>query len=93
MHISKLEKWFKKKCNGDWEHQGGILIESTDNPGWYIKVDFDNLDCPNAKALEKSSIRRTDSDFITFKYDEPNNSLGVTCGVANLTEALELLTS
>lgn len=92
MDISELENWLKKRCDGDWEHQGGISIESTDNPGWYIQIDFDDLDPPEAIAIEKYNVYRTDTDFVTAKYDEANRSLGIACGISNLSEALMLLT-
>ena len=92
MDISELENWFKDRYNGDWEHQAGISIESTDNPGWYIKVDFDDLEFPNATEVEKYSVRRTERDFVTVKYDEDKKSLCIACGVTNLSEALVLLT-
>jgi Immunity protein 53 len=29
------------QCNGDWEHQYGVCIETLDNPGWIVKVDLE----------------------------------------------------
>lgn len=29
-----LQKWYKSQCDGDWEHEYGIKIETVDNPGW-----------------------------------------------------------
>jgi len=34
--VSVLEKWFKERCDGTWEHHLGITIETTDNPGWIL---------------------------------------------------------
>src|SRR5262245_61783535 len=37
---ARLERWFTSCCDGDWEHAGGVQIESLDNPGWSLKVDL-----------------------------------------------------
>ena len=40
--INWVEDWYQSNCNGDWEHQYGITIETTDNPGWSVKIDLKN---------------------------------------------------
>ena len=35
-----MQDWYKKQCDGDWEHQNGIRIETIDNPGWKIVIDL-----------------------------------------------------
>ena len=27
-------------CDGEWEHRFGVSIQSTDNPGWWVKIDL-----------------------------------------------------
>ncbi len=36
-----LEMWFGARCNGGWEHGQGVVIETTDNPGWWVKIDIE----------------------------------------------------
>ena len=38
--LQELQRWFATHCNGDWEHRRGISIETTDNPGWWVKIDL-----------------------------------------------------
>jgi Immunity protein 53 len=38
--VSELTQWYARQCNGEWEHHYGITIQSTDNPGWWIKIDL-----------------------------------------------------
>lgn len=38
--LQRLQSWYTKQCDGEWEHQHGINIESCDNPGWWVKVDL-----------------------------------------------------
>ena len=28
-----LEEWYNGNCDGDWQHEYGIKIETVDNPG------------------------------------------------------------
>lgn len=38
--ISWLEDWYATQCNGDWEHQYGMKIDTLDDPGWTVKIDL-----------------------------------------------------
>jgi Immunity protein 53 len=38
--LSELQDWYTAHCDGDWEHQYGVVIESLDNPGWWVKIDL-----------------------------------------------------
>lgn len=86
--ISELEDWFATRCDGDWEHQGGITIQTTDNPGWFVKLEFVDLDHSVSKEIESKSIERSQSDFMTFRYSDAEHILTIACGVSNLSEAL-----
>lgn len=37
-----LEDWYLSMCDGDWEHNYGITIETLDNPGWDLTIDLVN---------------------------------------------------
>ena len=39
--IKQLENWYNSRCDGDWEHEFGIKIDTLDNPGWKITIDID----------------------------------------------------
>jgi hypothetical protein len=34
-----LQSWYASQCDGEWEHEFGIKIATSDNPGWHVKVD------------------------------------------------------
>jgi|SRR6478752_655085 len=38
--LSRLQSWYQRQCNGDWEHQYGIRLETLDNPGWGLAIDL-----------------------------------------------------
>jgi hypothetical protein len=39
-NLTALAAWYAAQCNGDWEHRYGVSIQSTDNPGWWVKIDL-----------------------------------------------------
>lgn len=38
--LDDLCKWYRAQCDGDWEHTYGVVVETLDNPGWWVKVDL-----------------------------------------------------
>ncbi len=42
--INWLEKWFRDNCDGNWEHSNRVQIETLDNPGWNIEIDFSDTE-------------------------------------------------
>ena len=38
--INWLQNWYTDQCNGEWEHEYGVNIQTSDNPGWIIDIDL-----------------------------------------------------
>jgi hypothetical protein len=38
--IDWLENWYSENCDGNWEHDFGIKINTLDNPGWEVIIDL-----------------------------------------------------
>ena len=38
--IERLQSWYTRQCDGEWEHSAGVVIESCDNPGWWVKINL-----------------------------------------------------
>lgn len=38
--FTRLDAWYAEQCDGEWEHEFGIKIQTLDNPGWLIQVDL-----------------------------------------------------
>lgn len=38
--LARLQTWYTRQCNGEWEHSSGVVIESCDNPGWWVKINL-----------------------------------------------------
>jgi len=60
--LLRLQKWFSSQCNGTWEHQRGVSIESTDNPGWWIKINIAGTDLEDCEFEEVRVGMGDDSD-------------------------------
>ena len=48
--LTWLSNWYTQQCDGGWEHQNGIKIETLDNPGWSLVIDVEGT------ALETRSF-------------------------------------
>ena len=42
--LQKLQLWYSKQCDGSWEHQHGVSIDTLDNPGWAVVIDLAHTD-------------------------------------------------
>ena len=39
-YMDQLRAWWHRHCDGEWEHEFGISIETMDDPGWLVKIDL-----------------------------------------------------
>ncbi|NLS91358.1 MAG: rhodanese-related sulfurtransferase [Planctomycetaceae bacterium] len=53
--FSQVCCWYASQCNGQWEHEYGIKIETLDNPGWSVEIDLAHTDLERA-VLEKQLV-------------------------------------
>src|SRR5690349_16932245 len=73
--LTRLEAWYLRQCNGDWEHTYGISIGTLDNPGWSLDVDLTDTDL---EAVEYSPVeenvgpdsRPNDNDWIVCRVEK-----------------------
>lgn len=40
--IEWLTRWYIANCDGEWEEDFGVTIDTLDNPGWRLTVDLDH---------------------------------------------------
>ncbi|MFD5854011.1 Imm53 family immunity protein [Cytobacillus pseudoceanisediminis] len=62
-----IQQWYVAHCDGDWEHEYGIAIETLDNPGRSVKISVDNTDLKD-KPLENIVIWK-ETKLIIFLKD------------------------
>lgn len=84
-NVNWLTDWFAARCDGEWESDFGITIETVNNPGWMVRIDLDGT------GLDPSSFRgvaeqRSPSDWVECKVED-GAFLGGG-GVGNLDEVV-----
>jgi hypothetical protein len=65
--LTWLNNWYISNCDGDWEHQYGVHVDTLDNPGWWLKVDI--LDTPHEGKMLKVKVLNTSTDWYTINCD------------------------
>lgn len=55
--INSIQSWYASNCDGEWEHEFGVRMATTDNPGWHIEIDVSETD------LEGVLVERVRRDF------------------------------
>lgn len=82
-----LQRWYTEQCNGDWEHEWGVKIETLDNPGWSVVVDLEDTDL-EAREYSKMDIKRGETDWFFTQVQDQRFS--AACGPGNLAEVLTI---
>jgi len=49
--IERIQTRYTAQCNGDWEHQYGVSIETLDNPGWTVCIDLTGTNLQDAAMI------------------------------------------
>jgi hypothetical protein len=65
--VEWLQQWYQAQCNGEWEHQYGVLIDTIDNPGWSVKIDLTGTPLQN---LSMESVARGSVNHIGLNGDQ-----------------------
>ena len=82
-----IENWYGSQCNGDWEHNYGIKIETIDNPGWKVEIDFNDTGLSYENVPWKL-YENSENDWIGIKIK--NNKFYSSGDPAKLNKILEL---
>ncbi len=57
--LQRLQEWYVFHCDGAWEHNSVVRIETMDNPGWYLEVDIYETELAD-KAFEAEKASSDD---------------------------------
>jgi hypothetical protein len=88
-----LQQWFADHCDGDWEHDDGIKIQTLDNPGWEVSISVADTELEGISP-EKVNLDRSDTDWIVYEVQNacfiarggPNNLLEILRAFRQLVE-------
>jgi hypothetical protein len=85
--LSLLQEWYSTQCNGYWEHQWGVKIDTLDNPGWMLEIDLIETRAAQ-RALERNRIERSEHDWIEYWVE--SKKFKAAMGPRNLAEAVRI---
>jgi len=71
--LDQLCDWYSSNCDGEWEHQHGVMISTLDNPGWLIRIDLSYTD-QELKPIALFEDHRTEHDWVVAKEDQKEDS-------------------
>ena len=80
-----LEKWYLKHCDGVWENDHGIDIQTLDNPGWQINIELHGTPYANIER-EWEAVQIDDNNWYGFKFE-----LAVFDGIGDPTKLAVLI--
>ena len=64
-----LEEWYLNKCNGEWEHNYGITINTLDNPGRDISIDLIDTEV-KLNDLKWQYFEKSEKDWFGYKIEK-----------------------
>lgn len=67
--INWINEWYNSQCDGDWEHEYGIEINTIDNPGWQVKIDITNTSMDGFEC-EYLLSEKSDDDWCGFSVKD-----------------------
>ena len=57
-----LSSWYADQCDGDWEHDNQLKIETLDNPGWDIEISLKDTGL-DIKDFDSGLIEKSELDW------------------------------
>jgi hypothetical protein len=86
--LSRLQDWYASQCNGDWEHQCGVKIDTLDNPGWHLEIDLGDTSLMTRPFDEIRSPDYESSDWYICRVK--NYVFDAACSPHRLTDVIEI---
>lgn len=83
--LNEIISWYHENCDGDWEHNFGVKIDTICNPGWRIELNIEDTYLEN-KKFHAIEIDRHEEDWLHCEVRD--NVFLAACGVRNLEETL-----
>lgn len=61
--IERIQQWYSDQCNGEWEHQYGVSIDTLDNPGWSVSIDLAGTSLDSV-SMAPSKCNKGEDDWL-----------------------------
>ena len=66
---SDVQMWFASNCDGEWEHDFGIKIETMSDPGWLVVIDLEETNL-EGKEFEPVKEESSEDSWIDCRVEE-----------------------
>ena len=92
--LARVQDWYMAQCDGTWESDCGITVETLDNPGWKVEVDLTGTDLEHA-PFEDFVVERLEDDWVHARAVDTGETavrrrFEAFCGPRSLAEALDI---
>ena len=67
--LTRIERWYASQCDGSWEHQYGLRIDTIDNPGWQVQVDLSGTPL-RERTFDELNTDRTEANWLRCRVRE-----------------------
>ncbi len=84
--LIKLQAWYARQCDGDWEHEYGIKIDTIDHLGWSLQVDLISTSL-EGKLFKKIQRDLTENNWIRCWISD--NKFQADGGPSNLSDLIQ----
>ena len=86
--LAELQAWYAAQCDGDWEHQDGIEINTLDNPGWRVTINLQGTALEGRRFSAVEENYEDDTDWLRCWVAE--QSFQAAGGPTRLTRILRI---
>ncbi len=67
--LRRLQAWYDAQCDGDWEHEFGVRIETLDNPGWSVRIPLKRTELEDVPFAEVNDTT-PERDWLFCRVEE-----------------------
>jgi hypothetical protein len=85
--LRELTAWYAAQCDGDWEHERGVKIETLDNPGWAVVVDLIGTPA-HGRAFERVATTSETDEEDWLHCEVKDDRFEGACGPKKLEDLL-----
>ena len=81
-----LQQWFASHCNGEWEHEAGISLNTLDNPLWSLKIEVTGTYLENYPSFHHEEGEWGNDNWLECHLE--NGLFQASCGTSRLTDMI-----
>jgi hypothetical protein len=86
-----LMEWYASQCNGNWEHQFGVRLETLDNPGWRLEIDLEGTKLEGRQFKQVEHNLMSDVSWLICKLE--NMKFIARCGPRDLSSVIAIFSA